>query len=96
MVDPATVTQQQTPSGKLTPALPTVSVVMLAPLRSPSGGHWSIGDRAGFPPDVAKDLIARGVARIDASPPPRKDDKGLDSAPADKMLRSAPMKKMSL
>ena len=53
----------------------TVSVVLLQPLRSPAGTVWAAKERAGFPPDVARDLIRRGVAREDTKAPaePEKD-----------------------
>ena len=43
----------------------TVTIVLLRPLVAPNGtGSWAPGERAGFPPDVARDFVARGVARF--------------------------------
>ena len=41
----------------------TVTVELLAPLKSASGAVWSAGERAGFSPEDAEDLIRRGIAR---------------------------------
>mgnify|MGYP001595887431 FL=1 len=47
----------------------TVTVEMLQAVRSPNGGRWGPGERAGFPPDIADDLVKRGVARRVEKPP---------------------------
>ena len=47
----------------------TVTVEMLQAVRSPNGGRWGPGERAGFTIDVAEDLIKRGGARRVEKPP---------------------------
>lgn len=80
-------------------APPTVSLVLLAAVTAPSGGHWNPGEHAGFAPDVAADLIARGAARAWApTPRPAADQadpkvRGLDVPPAHKMVTGAGTKK---
>ena len=51
----------------------TVGVVLLQPLRNPMGGSWAANERAGFPPEVARDLIRRGIARPDQDKMIKKD-----------------------
>lgn len=55
-----------------------VTVEVLEPLKSPEGGRWAPGERAGFAPEVAADLVRRGAAR---------PAKALDGPDKDKMLR---------
>ena len=43
----------------------TVTIVLLRPLVAPNGtGSWAPGERAGFEPEIARDLVARGAARF--------------------------------
>ena len=43
----------------------SVTLMVLESVHAPGGGgSWAPGERAGFPPDVARDLVARGVARF--------------------------------
>ena len=66
-----------------------VTVRLLAPVMSQTGGHWNTGEIVGFAPEIASALIARGVAeRIEISKAP-------DRPPADKMIKGAPLKKAS-
>lgn len=104
MADPATVAAQRQsdqatahakPSLPPSPQLASISVVLLMPLSDPAGGHWAAGECAGFPPDMAKDLIARGVARADDRPPRKSDGRTLDSPPADKMVRGGDAQRKS-
>ena len=57
-----------------------VAVRLLTCVTDAHGGQWNPGEVAGFPHDVAEDLIARGAAR----PPDKKAPAG---PPADKMVR---------
>jgi len=42
----------------------TQTVVILQPVHAPNGGgSWGVGERAGFEPELAADLIRRKVAR---------------------------------
>ena len=59
-----------------------VTVELLEPLTMPMGARWAAGERAGFTPADAEDLIRRGIAR---RAPVRPD--------AHKMIDSAPVKK---
>ena len=66
----------------------TVSVTMLRPVNRPSaGGQWNPGERAGFPPAIADDLLRRGLVRLDAPAA------ALDAPAVDRMMRMAPRKK---
>ena len=40
-----------------------VTVELLEPLTMPMGARWAAGERAGFTPADAEDLIRRGIAR---------------------------------
>ena len=43
----------------------TQTVVILQPLQAPGGhGSWAPGERAGFEPEIARGLVARGAARF--------------------------------
>lgn len=64
-------------------AVPTVSVTMLQGSTDPSGGRWNPGERAGFPPVIAADLIKRGIARALTDV----ERKAPSAPPVDKMLR---------
>ena len=42
----------------------TQTVVLTQPVSAPNGGgSWGPGERAGFPPELARSLITRGLAR---------------------------------
>ena len=59
-----------------------VRLEMLEALRSATGARWGPGERAAFPPEVADDLIKRGIAR----PAPPRPAKAPDGPEADKMI----------
>ena len=43
----------------------TQTVVILQAVHAPGGfGSWGPGERAGFEPEIARDLVTRGVARF--------------------------------
>ena len=64
-----------------------IAVRLLAPVASQTGGHWNRGETAGFPPEIAAALVARGVAvAADAQKAPAQPS-------ADKMIGRAPAKK---
>ena len=71
----------------------TVSLVLTAPVTAPSGGHWNPGERVGFPPDVAADLVARGAARVAPAPQPAAQAAAPDAPPAHKMVEAPARKK---
>ena len=61
-----------------------VAVECLVPVTAPTGGHWNVGEVAGFEPDVAASLIKRGAARAVKAP---------SVSPANKAILGAPYKK---
>lgn len=61
-----------------------VTIRLLQGCVVPNGACYNAGEEVGFPPDVAEDLVARGVARPAKAP---------DGPPADKMVGGAPAKK---
>ena len=63
-----------------------IPLTLLAPVVAPTGGHWNAGDVAGFAPDVAASLIARGLA-VQVKP------KAPTGPAADKQMKGAPIKK---
>ena len=67
-----------------------VRVTLRRPVHDPvGGGQWNTGESAGFPPDVAQRLIARGAAVAAVSPTTKAPDRpGLD-----KQVKGAPVKK---
>ena len=65
----------------------SVAVTLLGPLEGVGGGHWNRGEVAGFPPALACDLIARGIAEPFPKP------KAPERPGADKMVKTAPVKK---
>lgn len=66
-----------------------VPLALTGRLQVRGGGLLLPGEVAGFPSDVADDLVARGIARRIE---PSAADKALDAPPADKMQRSAKKK----
>ena len=59
---------------------------MLRPVNDPRlGGSWGVGERAGFPFEIALDLIERGAAREVRKAP--------GAPPADKAMRGAEVRK---
>ena len=68
-----------------------VTVKLLAPVTNRIGGGWNCGEEVGFSPEIALDLIGRGVAEAVASPEPAA------KAPAgptlDKMVKAPPARK---
>ena len=57
-----------------------VPIRLLRPVTAPTGGHWNAGEVAGFEPEVAAGLIARGAAE-------RVPEKAPAAPTKDKMVR---------
>jgi len=57
-----------------------VPIRLLRPVTAPTGGHWNAGEVAGFEPEVAAGLIARGAAE-------RVPEKAPEMPQKDKMVR---------
>lgn len=70
-----------------TPGL--VAVRILRTVAGRWGGLWHPGEVAGFPPDVADDLVERGAAeRLDGDSTEPVEARAPDGPPADKMVRA--------
>lgn len=69
-------------------------VRLLGRLQIPGGAMFNPGEGCAFAPDIAADLIRRGIAEIvetqEESEMPAK--KALEKAPVDKMIKFAPNK----
>lgn len=62
-----------------------VEVEVLTRVHRAGGGGWNPGEVAGFTPEEAAHLVARGIGRLVERAP--------TSAPQDRMLKGAPIKK---
>lgn len=75
----------------ITPPEPIVELELLARLQGRAGQLWLPGERAGFSPEIADDLVERGIARrVEQAPA---GAKAPDHAEKDKMLRGTTTQK---